>query len=119
MPAQVLMSAQMVVWLWYGNYRPPTPIDLSSPQLTSSPTLTDDPFATDVPLNPLQVQPSPAFVDFVTRVLQVTMVSHSVMLVALLYIHKLRLRQHVYGQPGSEQRPFVASLMLGNKYLDE
>lgn len=87
--------------------------------MNPSPTLSSDPFSTGTSLNPLQVNPSPHFTQFVARMLKITMVSHSVTLVALLYIYKLRLRNEVHGQAGSEQRPFVASLMLGNKYLDE
>ena len=51
--------------------------------------------------------------------LQITMVSHSVTLIALLYIYRLKQRNAIKAEPGSEQRPFVASLILGNKYLDE
>ena len=72
------------------------------------------------PLNPLQVQPSPEFHEYVSRMLQYTMVSHSVTLIALLYIYKLKASNPaIIAEAGSEQRPFVASLILSNKYLDE
>lgn len=51
--------------------------------------------------------------------LKFTMVSHSVTLVALLYIYRLKMRNPIKADPGSERRPFIASLILGNKYLDE
>lgn len=47
------------------------------------------------------------------------MVSHSVTLIALLYIYRLKQRNRIVGDAGSETRPFVVSLILGNKYLDE
>jgi hypothetical protein len=47
------------------------------------------------------------------------MVSHSVTLIALLYIYRLKLKNNIKAEPGSEHRPFVASLILANKYLDE
>lgn len=47
------------------------------------------------------------------------MVSHSVTLVAILYVYRLKMRNMFYSTPGSENRPFVAALMLANKYLDE
>jgi hypothetical protein len=47
------------------------------------------------------------------------MVSHSVTLIALLYIYRLKQRNLIVGEAGSETRPFVVSLILGNKYLDE
>jgi hypothetical protein len=51
--------------------------------------------------------------------LQVTMVSHSVTIVALLYIYRLKNKNNIVAGPGTEQRPFIASLILSNKYLDE
>ena len=71
------------------------------------------------PLNPNQVTPSTQFTEFVANMLKITMVSHSVTLIALLYIYRLKQRNPIKAEPGSEQRPFVASLILGNKYLDE
>ncbi|KAK4687299.1 hypothetical protein P7C73_g2812, partial [Tremellales sp. Uapishka_1] len=114
-------AAQMVVWLWYGTHHPPAPQSPSPLSTNSSPSLSN-PFTTSppAPINILQVQPSPVFSDFVARMLQVTMVSHSVTLVALLYIHRLKSRnRNLLGGPGSEQKIFVASLILGNKYLDD
>ncbi|WVQ80281.1 hypothetical protein IAT38_002386 [Cryptococcus sp. DSM 104549] len=132
--------AQMVVWLWYGDFsqqsqaqqaQPTSPLTPSSPLVPSTaptpsnspPSIARDPFdpKTFPPsrITPLMVHPSPEFSAFVARLLQITMVSHSVTLVALLYIYRLKMRNAFYSTPGSEHRPFVAALMLGNKYLDD
>lgn len=72
------------------------------------------------PLNPLQIHPTQAFARFVAVILQTTLVSHSVTIVALLYIYRLKLKhRNILGQPGSEFRLFVSSLVLSNKFLDE
>jgi len=110
----------MVVWLWFGIYHPPPPSNSPSSSGHAAPP---DPF--DVSrnpsssLNPLQVHPSAGFSAFVARMLQITKVSHSVTLVALLYIYRLKVRNAISAEAGSEQRPFIASLILSNKYLDE
>jgi hypothetical protein len=111
----------MVVWLWFGRQHPPLPKS-SSPLSTTTP-ISQDPFDLSrypsSPLNPLQVQPSEGFSAFVARLLQITMVSHSVTLVALLYIYRLKARNAINAEAGSETRPLIASLILSNKYLDE
>jgi hypothetical protein len=111
----------MAVWLWFGDHKPVSPIP-DSPMSTMS-SLPHDPF--EIPrhpassVNPFQVHPSPQFTQFVSQLLQITMVSHSVTLVALLYIYRLKTRNNIAAGPGTEQRPFIASLILSNKYLDE
>lgn len=106
----------MVVWLWFGQ------LNHSSPSSTGSP-INHDPFEyprhPSNPLHPLQVAPSADFTRFVSRLLQITMVSHSVTLVALLYIYRLKLRYNIEAGRGTEMRPFIAALILANKYLDE
>ncbi|WWC66688.1 uncharacterized protein I206_100592 [Kwoniella pini CBS 10737] len=114
-------TAQMVVWLWFGDFvstmeqQPPSPL--------SQTHISNDPFdahhATSSPISGLMVQPSKEFSQFVSRMLTVTSVSHSVTIVALLYIYRLKMRNGFFSTPGSEQRPFIAGLMLGNKYLDD
>lgn len=99
----------MVVWLWFGN--PSTTEPPGSPL--------GNPFTSPSPLNPLQVSPTPVFANFVERLLRITMVSHSVTLIALLYLHRLKTKNAIQAGPGTETRPFIASLMLSNKYLDE
>ncbi|WRT63714.1 uncharacterized protein IL334_000637 [Kwoniella shivajii] len=113
--------AQMVVWLWYGEFSPSPQLPPSSP-LSSSP-IPNDPFdvahASSSRISTLMVQPSPQFSKFVSRMLTLTSVSHSVTIVALLYVYRLKMRNTFFSTPGSEQRPFIAGLMLGNKYLDD
>ena len=115
----------MAVWLWHGTHAPSTPYhDLASPQARSAALLNSpNPFEVShpsSPINPLQIAPSAEFQTFVSNLLKVTMVSHSVTLVALLYIYRLKTHNRcIVGQLGSERKPFVVSLILGNKYLDE
>ncbi|WVW81934.1 hypothetical protein I302_103937 [Kwoniella bestiolae CBS 10118] len=113
--------AQMVVWLWYGDFAPPTQQPPSSP-LSHSP-IPNDPFevthSSSSRISTLMVHPSADFSKFVSRMLSVTSVSHSVAIIALLYVYRLKMKNKFYSTPGSEQRPFIAGLMLGNKYLDD
>lgn len=113
----------MVVWLWFAEPASSPQIDLSHSPLTPSSPLPCDPFELprypSQPLNPHQFHPSVYFTHFVAQLLRITMVSHSVTLVALLYIFRLKNRNNIIGTPGTEQRPFIASLILSNKYLDE
>ncbi|WVQ93783.1 hypothetical protein IAU59_000861 [Kwoniella sp. CBS 9459] len=113
--------ARMVVWLWYGDFQSSAQNIPSSP--LSSTSIPHDPFdVSNTPqsrISSLMVRPSPDFGKFVERLLTVTSVSHSVTLVALLYIYRLKMNNKFFATPGSEQRPFVAALMLGNKYLDD
>ncbi|KAJ7742044.1 hypothetical protein B0H16DRAFT_1026033 [Mycena metata] len=70
--------------------------------------------------SPLQLAASPTFVSFTQKLLETTQVSQSVIILALHYIHRLRLRNLATpAQPGSEFRVAVAGLMMGNKYLDD
>jgi len=74
--------------------------------------------ATDEPFNALCVQVSDGFSAFVSHILHLTKVSHSVVLLALLYVHRMS-RIYPYPTQGSEKLTFVIALMLGNKFLDE
>jgi hypothetical protein len=62
-----------------------------------------------------------SFAQFVTHLLKITQVSHSVVLISLLYIRRLAQHFAPLGRmaPGTEIRAFVVSLMLANKFLDE
>lgn len=112
----------MVVWLWHGTpsstQSSATPSSRHSSPLLNSPNPFEITHSTP-PVNPLQIAPSAQFTEFVERMLKITMVSHSVTLVSLLYIYRLKMRNAISGVAGSETRPFVVSLILGNKYLDE
>jgi hypothetical protein len=53
---------------------------------------------------------------WVTTVLSTTQVSQNVVLLALLFVHRLKkLNPTVQGKPGSQYRLFTVALMLGNK----
>lgn len=72
------------------------------------------------PVSRSQLVPVERFCAFVRSVLRTTQVSHSVVVVALLYIYRLRLRHpRLQGQIGSEYRLFLTSLVLANKFLDD
>lgn len=60
-----------------------------------------------------------AFSDFVERLLRLTSVSHSVVLISLLYLSRLTQKSGLCGLQGTENGAFTVSLMLANKYLDE
>jgi cyclin-like protein len=66
------------------------------------------------------VIPSPGFRQWVTNLLSTTQVTQNVILLALLFIYKLKMRNStVQGQLGSECRLLTVALMLGNKFLDD
>lgn len=60
--------------------------------------------------------PEIGFRKWVTTVLSITQVSQNVILLALLFVYRLKkLNPSVQGKPGSEFRLFTVALMLGNK----
>ena len=70
------------------------------------------------PITPLvpEAMPSTGFRKWVTTILTLTQVSRNVILLALLFIY--RLKKHnpkVKGKVGSEFRLLTVALMLGNK----
>lgn len=68
----------------------------------------------------LQFSVSPAFVRFMQKVHETTQVSHSVIVLSLHYICRLKARNpFTSGQAGSEYRVAIAALMLANKFVDE
>ncbi|GAA6031640.1 hypothetical protein JCM8097_006561 [Rhodosporidiobolus ruineniae] len=66
-----------------------------------------------------QVKPTDRFLRFCDEVLKTTQVSHSVVLLALLFISRLKAKNPINGAPGSEYRLAVTGLMLANKVLDD
>lgn len=55
-----------------------------------------------------------------TTILSTTLVAQNVVLLALLFIYRLKkLNPSVKGKPGSEYRLLTVALMLGNKFLDD
>ena len=105
----------MIVWLWYAKPRLQPNGSVSPHADPNNPF--NSPSHSDI--DPQQITPTPAFVEFVNMLLRVTMVSHSVTLIALLYVHRLKSRNMIEAGQGTERRPFIAGLILGNKYLDE
>lgn len=60
------------------------------------------------------------FKEWVHSVLSTTQVTQNVILLALLFIHRLKkINPAVKGRQGSEYRLFTVALMLGNKFLDD
>lgn len=111
--------AQLAAWFWFSPR--PTPFTASP---TTSPMSTSSAPGQDTSLiygsiNPLQVQVPAAFSDFVERLLRLTSVSHSVVLISLLYLSRLTHKHGFCGPQGTENGAFTVSLMLANKYLDE
>ena len=65
-------------------------------------------------------RPTTGFRKWVTTILSTTCVAQNVVLLALLFIHRLKkLNPTVKGKPGSEYRLLTVALMLGNKFLDD
>lgn len=70
-------------------------------------------------LNPDAI-PSIGFRKWVTTVLSTTQVGKNVILLALMFIHRLKkFNRSVSGKRGSEFRLLTIALMLGNKFLDD
>lgn len=60
--------------------------------------------------------PQPTFTKWVHNILSTTQVTRNVILLALLFIYRLKtLNPAVKGRPGSEYRLLTVALMLGNK----
>lgn len=71
-----------------------------------------------MPTTPLvpEALPSMGFRKWVTTILSTTQVTQNVILLALLFIYRLKnLNPTVKGKPGSEFRLLTVALMLGNK----
>ncbi|KAK8241605.1 hypothetical protein HDK77DRAFT_260364 [Phyllosticta capitalensis] len=75
-----------------------------------------------LPISPLceDAQPTPGFRKWVATILSTTQVTQNVVLLALLFIYRLKtINPAVKGKPGSEYRLLTVALMLGNKFLDD
>lgn len=74
--------------------------------------------AIPLPATPLvpDALPTTGFRKWVTTILSTTQVTQNVVLLALLFIYRLKqLNPTVKGKPGSEFRLLTVALMLGNK----
>lgn len=64
--------------------------------------------------------PTMGFLKWVTTILTTTQVTQNVILLALLFVHRLKkFNPGVSGKKGSEYRLLTIALMLGNKFLDD
>ncbi|KAL4809447.1 cyclin-domain-containing protein [Aspergillus unguis] len=64
--------------------------------------------------------PSVGFQKWLSNVLSTTQVSQNVILLALLFVYRLKTTNpSVRGKKGSEYRLMTVALMLGNKFLDD
>ncbi|GAA6048856.1 hypothetical protein JCM3770_003654 [Rhodotorula araucariae] len=112
--ALALFAAEMVAWLWFA------PSGTSTSGAGASAAAAGGGAAVDLNgVTKLQVRPSDRFVRFCQEVLSTTQVSESVVLLALLFISRLKQRNAINGAQGSEYRLAVTGLMLANKILDD
>ena len=84
--------------------------------------LIEDAPSTPTPCAPLveEAKPCMGFQKWVTTMLATTQVRPNVILLALLFIYRLKKQNpQVKGKPGSEYRLLTVALMLGNKFLDD
>ncbi|KAJ5835201.1 hypothetical protein N7447_001227 [Penicillium robsamsonii] len=73
-----------------------------------------------VPSLVAEAVPTVGFQKWVATILSTTQVSQNVILLALLFIYRLKkFNSGVKGKKGSEFRLMTVALMLGNKYLDD
>lgn len=80
---------------------------------TTSPSQNAQPLVPDA-------HPTIGFKKWVATILTTTQVAQNVILLALLFIYRLKLTNPtVKGKPGSEYRLLTVALMLGNKFLDD
>ncbi|PKY08759.1 hypothetical protein P168DRAFT_278318 [Aspergillus campestris IBT 28561] len=64
--------------------------------------------------------PTAGFQKWVTNILSTTQVSQNVILLALMFVYRLKkFNPGVRGKKGSEYRLMTIALMLGNKFLDD
>lgn len=117
-------TCEMICYLWFANNSaPPSKSTLGSSRTRDhSPSIASPPYIPQS--NPqtasLQLVASPAFVNFMQKLLETTQVSQSVIVLSLHYIYSLKERNRfTNGQPGSEFRVAVAALMMANKFVDD
>ncbi|PKS13361.1 hypothetical protein jhhlp_000132 [Lomentospora prolificans] len=103
------LVAQMTCFFWF------EPIEV----LRTAETFRSD---KNVHLSKLSAEsiPQATFTKWVHNILSTTQVTRNVILLALLFIYRLkRLNPAVRGRAGSEYRLLTVALMLGNKFLDD
>ncbi|CAI2168259.1 13237_t:CDS:2 [Funneliformis geosporum] len=105
-------ASHMTCFLWFGDYL----IDPHTPSIITPPP----PPGGNGHRRYAEYKPRDAFKKFCKDVISATQVSHSVILLSLLYIHRMKINNPtIKGQSGSEYRTFTVALMLANKFLDD
>ncbi|RAL10456.1 putative mucin [Aspergillus homomorphus CBS 101889] len=98
-------AAQMTCLFWFESAAKLTAVEDRSPSAGS--------FAPET-------VPSVGFQKWVTNILSTTQVSQNVVLLALMFVYRLKkFNPGVRGKKGSEYRLMTIALMLGNKFLDD
>ncbi|GBB86976.1 hypothetical protein RclHR1_13420005 [Rhizophagus clarus] len=106
-------AAHMTCFLWFGDY-------LMDSHTVSSIIAPPPPPGGNGHRRYNEYKPRDAFKKFCKDVISATQVSHSVILLSLLYIHRMKINNPtIKGQNGSEYRTFTVALMLANKFLDD
>ncbi|GAA5912690.1 uncharacterized protein JCM6883_006205 [Sporobolomyces salmoneus] len=100
-------AAEMFVWLWF------------APNTDTEEQEDQGEMKEDAGMRRMQFAPNARFVMFCHDVLTTTQVAHSVVILALLFVSRLKQRNSIKGSPGSEFRLAVTGLMLANKVLDD
>ncbi|KAI9687890.1 MAG: hypothetical protein M1822_001971 [Bathelium mastoideum] len=102
------LAAQITCLFWFESSTTLAEIeDARSPITTARPLVQD-------------AIPTTGFRKWVTTILSTTQVAQHVILLALLFVYRLkRSNPTVKGKPGSEYRLLTVALMLGNKFLDD
>lgn len=104
------LVAQMTCFFWFE----PTEV------LRAAETFRSDRKAASLHRLSMESTPQPTFSKWVHNILNTTQVTRNVILLALLFIYRLkRLNPAVRGRAGSEYRLLTVALMLGNKFLDD
>ncbi|KAM6497712.1 Cyclin domain containing protein [Amanita muscaria] len=105
-------TCEMICYLWFAS----PPAEHAYPSPSNSPHF----MSRSMPPSPLQLAVTPAFVQFMRKLLETTQVSQSVIVLSLHYIYRLREKNRFTpAQSGSEFRIAVAGLMMANKFLDD
>lgn len=112
-------TCEMVCYLWFSTLSSNNASPSKRNRVNSSQHASFSPHSNSSTAM-LQFSVSPAFVRFMQKVLETTQVSHSVIVLSLHYICRLKARNpFTSGQAGSEYRVAIAALMLANKFVDE
>ncbi|KAF2262990.1 hypothetical protein CC78DRAFT_534402 [Lojkania enalia] len=102
------LAAEITCLFWFENSSTLKQVlDANSPRLPVQPLVPD-------------AIPTTGFRKWVATILTTTQVAQNVILLALLFIYRLKqINPSVKGKPGSEYRLLTVALMLGNKFLDD